>query len=329
MQPIKILVVGCGKVGERHLLAYKNIKGVDVVVCDLNEKLAMNVGSRYGVRWLTDYLDALESGTFDAIDVCTPTFTHYDVVMKGLEHNLHVFCEKPLAESVEKIKKIYEEALRADRIVMVGYLYRHYPSMQFVKKVLDEGVLGRPYYAIFRLGGRGGHRVWKHRKETCGGTIFEMMTHMIDLALWFFGDIKEAKLLHENVILKKRLIEGRIVDVNAEDVAVALFKTEGDVELLCESDLITPSYNNIIEIQADNGSIFSSILHYIPTILYLKENRGIYNRGPNFYNFPRINVFEKELKYFIDCIRSGKREVLNGVDDSIKIARVIETLKGS
>ena len=238
---LKIAVVGCGKIGERHIMAYKGIDGVEIVACDLNEKLAKEVASKYGVRWARDYREALENEEFTAIDVCTPTSTHYNVVMDGLEHKLHVFCEKPLAESVEKIRRIYEKALEVDRIVMVGYLYRHYPAMKFVKKVLDEGVLGRPYYAIFRLGGRGGHRVWKHRKETCGGTIFEMMTHMIDLALWFFGDIKEAKLLHENVILKKRLIEGRIVDVDAEDVAVALFKTEGDVELLCESDLITPS----------------------------------------------------------------------------------------
>ncbi|RLI06935.1 gfo/Idh/MocA family oxidoreductase, partial [Candidatus Bathyarchaeota archaeon] len=153
-----MLIVGCGRQGEKHLRAYLGIRGVEPVVCEARKDRARELGALYSVRCVTDYDEALSNmaGELDAVDICTPTRYHYEQVMKALRAGLHVFCEKPLAPTYEQAKEIAEEAKKRDRMVMVGFLYKFHPAVRLVKNLLDSGALGEPYLSIMRIGGRGG-----------------------------------------------------------------------------------------------------------------------------------------------------------------------------
>ena len=107
--------------------------------------------------------------------------------------------------------------------------------------------LGRVLTANFRIGGRGSHQVWKHRKETDGGAINEMMVHMIDLAIWYFGPVKEAKVVDSHLMMPERVIGGETVTVDAEDYVLALFEMESGVRVTIQADLVTPSFNQFVE----------------------------------------------------------------------------------
>ena len=324
---IKVCVLGCGKIGERHITAYKKL-GVDVVVYDLNKELAKDVAERYKIEFTDDYKKMISSGEIDAIDVCTPTKTHKDIILDAIDRGIkYIFCEKPLAGTLEEVKEIKKAVDKNGVLLTTGYLYRFFPAFTFIKDVLEDKVIGDPYFAIFRLGGRGSHREWKHRKDSYGGAMLDMMVHMIDLVLWYFGDIIKVEKLYEDTLLKEREIDGKIVKCDAEDVVLAKFITKNNVVVICESDLITPSYSNYVEIQGTNGTVFCSVQSHFPTIVYCKKQVGIYNQGFNFYNFPQENIFIKELGYFIECIKEGKKNVMNNVDDSIKIMEVVEELR--
>jgi predicted dehydrogenase len=150
--------------------------------------------------------------------------------------------------------------------------------------------------------------------------------HMLDLAAWYFGPIDEVKLLWQDTLLPERTVAGESVRVTTEDFSVVRLQA-GSVQILLESDLATPSYMQHIDIQGDNGSIFSSILHYLPTVVYCKEGRGIYDQGNNMYTFPQVNVFERELRHFLESIRAGKKPGRNGLEDSIHIVELVEGLR--
>ena len=154
-----------------------------------------------------------------------------------------------------------------------------------------------------------------------------MMVHMIDLILWYFGDVKHIENLYTDTVLKYRKIEDKIIEANAEDLVLLKMEMEKGVRVICEGDLITPSYMNYIEIHGTNGSIWASILDFFPTIVYCKEPRGVYDRGCNFFKFPRIDLFEKELSYFIKCIRNGEKPEINSIEDSIKIMELLESIE--
>jgi len=322
---IKIGVIGCGKIAEKHLNAYKKFKDVDITVTDVVEKGKI-IAQSYGVRWYNNPDKLIEREDIDAVDICTPTPSHMKFIVKALESGKHVFCEKPLAVNLEESLQIREKAIQSGKLVMVGYLYRFHPAIQFAREIIRQKIIGDPYLAIFRLGGRGSHKAWKHKRETGGGAGNEMLVHMLDLILWYFGDVKSIENLYTDIVLKEREIEGKVVKANAEDLILLKIEMASGIKVLCESDLLTLSYMNYIEIQGTNGSLWTTILDYFPVIVYCKEPKGGYDRGHNFFRFPRVDLCEKELSYFVKCIQNKGKIVLNSIEDSIKIMEITQSI---
>lgn len=321
---VNIAVIGCGKIGERHLHAYRHLEGVTIAVSDVDNGRAADMGDRFGVPHLP--VDNVLDGDFEAIDVCVPTPHHFATVMKALQAEKHVFCEKPLCLTREEGLQIRDEARRRNRSVMVGYLYRHHPALQFAKQTLDDGIIGTPYFASLRLGGRGSHAAWKHDASQGGGAASEMLVHMIDVAFWLLGDFTETEVHAVRTMRKQRTIGTEVVDATAEDLVLISLVRDG-ARALCEADLLTPSYMNHIEIQADGGSLFTSILHYLPTIVYCTRSRDIFNQGNNFFSFPQANLFELELGSFIQNLRQN-RILHDSVDEALRIQRVLDQITG-
>ena len=322
---IRIGVIGCGKIAEKHLTAYTKIKGVEITVTDIVGKRKI-IARNYDANWHDNPDELISGNTVDAIDICIPTPLHAEVILKALNRGKHIFCEKPLARNLEESLQIREKAAQSDKIVMVGHLYRFHSAFRFARDIIKENIIGEPYYAIFRLGGRGSHKSWKHKRESGGGAGSEMLVHILDLILWYFDEIKDAKNLYSDVILKERRIEGKNIVVDAEDVILLKLETKEGVKVLCESDLATPSYMNYIEVHGTNGSLWTSILDYFPTIVYCEEPRGVYERGNNFFQFPKIDLFEKELSHFIECIKNDEKPTLNSVEDSVKIMNLLQSI---
>ncbi len=322
-----VAVIGCGRIGTRHLNAYRGIRGVNIAaVCDSDEELAKESANNYNAVSYSNYNEALDSKNIDAVDVCVPTAIHHEVILEALNKGKDVFCEKPLSHKLKYAKQIEKKQRETGNLVMVGYLYRFHPSFQRLKKVLEDNIIGNPYFAIFRIGGRGGWREWKHQKEKGGGAMLEMLVHMLDLANHCFGEIFEVERLFSETILERRVIEGREVEADAEDCVLIRLKAKSGVQIFCEADLITPSYMNTVEVHGDNGSFFGSILHNIPTIIYCKESRGMFDRGKNVFKFPYVNLMEKELRFFIESL-SGEVKPMNSVEESIKILEIVEQVR--
>lgn len=324
---IHVAVIGCGKIGTRHLNAYRSIKGVNITaVCDVDGKPAKEIADNYGAISYSDYKKVLDNKDIDAVDVCVPTAIHHEVILAALDKEKDVFCEKPLSHKLEYAKQIEKKQKETGNLVMVGYLYRFHPSFQRLKKVLEDNIIGDPYFAIFRIGGRGGWRLWKHRKEKGGGAMLEMLVHMLDLANHCFGEFVEVEHLFSETILKRRVVEGREIEADAEDCVLIRLISESGVQVFCEADLITPSYMNTVEVHGDNGSFFGSILGTLPTIVYCKESRGVFDRGKNVFKNPYVNLVEKELEYFIESL-SREVKSINSVEESIKILEIVEKVR--
>jgi len=320
---VTIGVVGCGKIAEKHFSAYQKLDNVEIVATDVDESMAAKV-TRMGFEWADDPHALIDGDRVDAIDVCTPVSTHADIILRALATDKDVFCEKPLATSVEDVEAIYEATRETENTLMVGYLYRYHPAFEFARDALFNEIIGDPYYAIFRVGGRGSASTWKHRASDGGGAGNEMLVHMLDLITWFFGDFDLVDTLHSDVLLEEREIDGEQVTATAEDVMLLQLQAGRDVEVICQSDLVTPSYMNYVEIQGTNGTIWTTILDYFPTFVYCKEPRGIFDRGHNFREFDRVDLFERELGHFVDCVTSETDLPWDAAADSLRIRNVLD-----
>lgn len=323
---VTIGVIGCGRIAERHVEAYRRIDGVRVVVADQEPEVAQRLAEAQDVEWLDSPDELLAQSNLDAIDVCVPTTAHADLVIAALESGKHVFCEKPLCQTADEAEAIDAARREAGRIVMIGFLYRFHPAYQFAKQVLEDGVIGKPHLAIFRLGGRGSHRAWKHTADTGGGATLEMMVHNLDLIQWLLGPADQLDVISRKTLWPEREIDGQPLRVNAEDYVLANMRMNG-TEVICESDLVTPSYMNYVEIQGSNGTLFTSILHYLPTVVYCREPRGVFNLGNNIQHFSPVNLFERELGHFVETLR-GETPSINGVSESLQLMRLVDEIRG-
>lgn len=321
---VNVGIIGCGKIAEKHLSGYFDLDGVSVTVTDI-DKDKQSVAKEYGVKWTDNADDLFQDPMIDIIDVCTPTSSHLSIITSALEHQKHVITEKPLVINSKDANTIKLLAEQMGKKVFVAYPFRFCPTFQKIVKILENGIIGTPYFSLIRLGGRGSHQAWKHQKNADGGAINEMLVHALDLVLWFFKEIEEAENLVTETILKTRVINGTLHDVDAEDFTLLNLRSKNGVKILCQSDLITPSYMNYIEIHGTNGSIFTSILDLFPTVVFCKEARGDFLRGENIIKTEQVNLFKQELAYFIECIKENKEPKTNGIADSVAIAKLIES----
>lgn len=132
------------------------------------------------------------AGRLDFIDVCTPTSTHLEMVIWGLERGYHVLCEKPVALTVAEARHIAAAARRAGRVVMPCHQYRYNPAWRQLRAWLDEGAIGHWHLAQFEVwrphADHGaqvtGATPWRGlRSHSRGGVLLDHGTHLLYLVL--------------------------------------------------------------------------------------------------------------------------------------------------
>jgi predicted dehydrogenase len=133
-------------------------------------------------------------------------------------------------------------------------------------------------------------------------------------------------LAAKETLLPQRTLGGKQRFVDAEDYVLARMRVR-NIEVICESDLVTPSYMNYVEVHGSNGSLFTSILHYMPTIVYCREMRGIFSIGNNIQTFQPVNLFDLEIGHFVRALQRNELPTQNGIQDSLAVLSVIDRIR--
>lgn len=144
-------VVGYGFISENgHLPAYEASRDLGmpiriVALADVCPARLMRAHARYpGLRLYQNVGSLLSSEReLDFVDISTPPSEHAWIAHAALSRGLHVFCEKPLATSGHAALAMIEHARRAQRVLFPSHNYKHAPVVKAVRKVLDDGLLGR------------------------------------------------------------------------------------------------------------------------------------------------------------------------------------------
>jgi predicted dehydrogenase len=334
MSKLKIGIIGCGKQAPKHLSGLRKIPGVELVLADINPKLGEELGSREKVPWVGEVEEIFMDPEIRGVDICTPTHTHADLIHRAVASGKDFFCEKPLCDNAAKARAIKELVDNSGYIGMVGYIYRFAPAFELAQRIFEDvpfagesKVLGKVFSAYLRLGGRGGHQLWKHKKETAGGAINEMLVHMMDLALWLFGPVRQAQMLACDLLRPVRPINGKMETVDAEDNVLALLKMESGVEVYCQSDLITPAFTQFIEVQGENGTFMGSIQLEMPSFIFCNREAAGYPAGRTSFNFESHNMFEAQMAEFVRGVEFRKQPRRCTVHDSVLLLETLEKLR--
>jgi predicted dehydrogenase len=185
--------------------------------------------ARWNVPGAYDSLEAmLDAEPLDAVLVLTSNRSHVDLTLAAIGRGLHVLCEKPLAMSARQAREIVEHADRAGVITMVPFTYRFMPAARYVKELVDEGYLGRPYHLAMRYWtgyGRTGAYAWRfdHGEAGSVGVAGDIGSHWVYLARWYFGEIEAVTAVVTHLVPRAARPDGAPYEV-ADDAATIVLE---------------------------------------------------------------------------------------------------------
>jgi len=188
-EPLKVAVVGCGRISQVHLPRLKKSELYEVVgVADVDEEAARLRADEFGVpRWEKDYRAFTADPDIEVVWVLTPAAVHAEVAVAALRAGKHVFCEKPMARTVSQAESMAQAARTSGRVLLVGYVMRHSSDALNLRKIIRDGRIGRPvfYRDIWALA-KGNPSPSVHDVELGGGIIYEH-AHWLDFVSFVFG----------------------------------------------------------------------------------------------------------------------------------------------
>ena len=254
------------------------------------EKLAADCGS--GVMVFEDGRELIQQDGIDAVVITTPDETHAGLVMECLRNDKPVFCEKPLATSVEDARRIVDaEGELGKKVVQVGFMRRYDPQHLDVKRAIDSGDIGQP--VLFK----GAHRNAGALPGTSSESILiNSAIHDLDSARWILGQEIEEVYVHGTNT-------GAASDGEVLDLQVIQLKLGGgclaNIEVYVNAGY---GYEVDLEVVGDEGTI-----HIAPADAPEVRKRrysGHPVEGDWLERFPTAYVLE--MRRWIEDLRDGR-----------------------
>ncbi len=196
---IKFAVVGNGHIGKRHVeMISRHAESELVALCDTRPFDTLGMES-YQVPFFNTINELFQSGIeFDVLSIATPNGLHAEHALIGLEHKKHIVIEKPMALSKAECEKIIFKALQVSRQVFCVMQNRYSPPSEWIKKVVEDGILGKIFMVQINCYWNRDSRYykvdgWKGKLNLDGGTLFTQFSHFVDIMYWLFGDISDIQ----------------------------------------------------------------------------------------------------------------------------------------
>lgn len=301
----RIAVIGAGTMGEQHARSCLNLPEATVTwVADLDSDRAAALASTVGARATTSADEAVGATDVDAVVVAVPTPFHRAITELAAARGKHVFCEKPIARTVEDARAMVAACERAGVRFMVGHVVRFFPEYARIYELLQEGAVGQVGVArAARLNAYPhGRRRWYADFAASGGPILDMMIHDLDTLRWYFGEVE-------------RLYARGLSHTEhqpATDYALAVLRFANGVVAHVETSWAHTKFRTTIEIAGSEGIIRHDSEE---TTSIRLESRGGATETVS-VQVPRNPLtespYQRELRHFLTGIATGEPFLITG-----------------
>lgn len=281
---IRIGLVGYQFMGKAHSNAYRQlhrffpeleIEPVLKALCGRSEEKVRAAAEKFGFEsYETDYRALIARDDIDVIDIATPGDTHVEIAIAAAKAGKMVFCEKPLASSLDKVQQMCDAVQAAGVRNATCFNYRGVPAVQLAKKMIEEGVLGQIYhwrsvYLQDWILDPNFPIVWRLQGDIAGsGSHGDLVAHSIDLAHFLVGDITEVSGMMDTFIKQRPILaesddrlggkaSDQMGDVTVDDSSIFLARfAQGGVGTFEATRMAAGRKNhNKFEINGSKGSI--------------------------------------------------------------------------
>jgi len=203
MKTVKVAIIGLGKMGLLHASILKTMPNVEIIsLCDKSSVLRKICKKLFKYAQVVDDIEKLAGLDINTVYVATPIPGHFPIVNAILSENIakNVFVEKTLTSNWDKSIHLCELASKTQGSNMVGYMKRFAVTFSKAKNLLDQNVLGDLVsFEAYAFSSDFSNFPTSSKSKSRGGVLSDLGSHVIDLALWFFGDFNVESALSKSV----------------------------------------------------------------------------------------------------------------------------------
>jgi predicted dehydrogenase len=369
-KPLNIGMIGYGFMGKAHSNAYRKVhhffdldyQPVLKAVCARSADKVKAFAETWGYESTeTDWRTLVERKDIDAIDICTPNNTHYEIAIAAAANGKMILCEKPLAMNGAEGLKMVEAVEKAKVPNMVWYNYRRVPAVTLAKQLIDAGKLGKIFHyrsnflqdwTINPELPQGGTALWRLDVAAAGsGVSGDLLAHCIDTARWLNGELADVSAMTETFVKeRKHTLTGKTEKVGIDDACTFMGHFDNGSLALFESTRYARGHKALytFEINGEHASIFWD-LHDLHRLKYFDHRDEGIVRGwhdihvsdgdhPYMGNWwvPGLQIgyehsFVHQVKDFIEGVSKGEPaqpDFRNAYKTQLVLDAVLESAKG-
>jgi predicted dehydrogenase len=329
----KILLLGLGSAGQRHLRIFKKIfknKKIQIfciretnrnliIKDNLSTKATSSLSKFYNLKKI-NYRE-LEKLNLNLAVISNPISKHITSAIKLAKLKINLLIEKPLSHNNDKINLLNKIVKKNKILVRVGYQLRYNPGIKILKEIIKTNQLGKPISGLFYFGEYlpNMHKYEDYKKthmslKKQGGGAINCLSHQIDLINFLLGKPKKIISFFNKVSKLK---------INVEDNLHAIFFYKNLRKFTLNINFLKSPPRNFIFIEFENGSAEWDYTKKYLVIHNYKTNKVL---KKNFFKFKRNDMFEEQNREIINSIIK-KRNNNNSFDTSLKTQEIISKLK--
>ena len=189
---IRVGLIGCGFMGRMHANVYQTLEKAELVAAvDIKQDVVDKYAADFGIAAYTSLGDLLANEQIDVVDICLPTYLHSQFTIAAAKAGKNVFCEKPMALTVDQADEMIAACSEAGVKLMIGHCIRFWPEYAILKKLTDGGTLGKLLSVnLTRYGAfpTWSSENWLSDSSKAGGGVLDMHVHDTDFVLYLLGE---------------------------------------------------------------------------------------------------------------------------------------------
>lgn len=315
MTELKIAIAGLGRIGKIHLSNLLQIPNVRVVAATDPDKEGLQYAKNNGVLYTTDSFEEMLNITqIDAVLICSPTDTHADYVELSAKAGIHIFCEKPLDLTLQRVLDVLKVVKDTNVKLMLGFNRRFDKEFRKVKDLVKNKAVGSPHLVKITSRDPGAPPVSYIEKS--GGLFLDMTIHDFDMAR-FVVDKEVEEVYAKGAVLVDPAI-GIAGDIDT--AVVTLTYTDGTMAIIDNSREASYGYDQRVEVFGSKGMVQSNNNFHDSHKLYDKE--GIHAALPLHFFLERYQeAYKTEMIDFIKGLENGTVMPVNG-DDGLQSLKI-------
>lgn len=318
---MKILVVGYGSIGKRHILNLKQIGKIDVIV--LTKRKRDNFLKKNCYKIFSTLDECLKEKPKAAI-ICNETNLHLKVATKLVKNDIHVFIEKPISNSLVGINDLKKNIQKKKIITHVGCVLRFHPIIKTTKKLLENNIIGKIKFVHSENGSylpdwhpKENYRKSYASKDMMGGGVVLTCIHELDYLIWMLGRI-------DSVVSKNAKISG--LGIQADDISVSILKFNSNIIGELHLDFFQRPKTRFCKIIGDKGTLQIDFEKNQLKLYKIKNKKFQTVEDVKGYN--KNEMYVDEMRYFLKCVK-GKEKSFNDINFGEKVLKTALSINES